>query len=327
MKFRFLIIILFISTNIFAQLDKAKGKWYLDFVKYKSGEDLEIENPLFSIYGSLNIQDDYIILNDFGKSKAKIQNYRITTKHIKFTYRFDNKYLIINEDDSDKEYYYLRALDFRKKNPDLKPKKLLVNNDTVIVYNELLNVDLYDLSDYEKINKFNEMHKSFKKYTNSDRVFKASFILTADNKIQDVKVIKSLDKKFDDDFIDISEHLNMFYKNNTGLNVLMEHTINMYSFFKKRSANELEFLNNYKIAKYYFNAKQYKLAHEIFLMLYSSEHLLRETDKSIINDIKNKLVVTSIYTQNSLETCLLLNEIKEDNYFNVKNFLRKYCPN
>lgn len=181
MKNILLLIILF-PTLIFAQGDNIKGKWILDYVTYESGDPLEIEHPLFSTFKSLDISDKHIIIYGISKNKSQIYVGRIVMRYIKYKYHFDNKYLVLKEDNDDKLYYYLRILDFKKKYPETKSEYVEYENRSVLKYNRLLNIDILNSFNFESKAKFNENIKSYKKHLFTNKIFKATFILTADNK-------------------------------------------------------------------------------------------------------------------------------------------------
>ena len=325
MKNILLLIVLF-PIVIFAQGDNIKGKWILDYVTYENGDPLEIEHPLFSTFKSLDISDKHVIIDGISKNKSQVYVGRIVMQHIKYKYHIDNKYLVLKEDDADKLYYFLRILDFKKKYPDTKSEYVEYENRSVLKYNRLLNIDILNSFNFDSVAKFQENIKSYKKHLFTNKLFKATFILTADNKIENVKIEKSISPKFDEDFIKASHNLTMLHTNNTGNDVLMEYYDYMGKYWPKRTDAQIEFFKNKVIADYYYTNKQFNLSKEIYTILYSSKDVLTGIDNHIVNEIYKKLYISLLHTNNLLEACILLNDIKETNYFEVKNYLKEYCP-
>lgn len=320
------LLILLFPTLLFAQGDNIKGKWILDYVTYENGNPLEIEHPLFSTFKSLEINDKYIIIDKINKIKAQTYVGRIATRYIKYKYHIDNKYLVLKEDKDDKLFYYLRILDFKKKYPDTKSQYVEYEGKKVLKYNELLNIDILNRYNFDSISKFHKNIKSYKKHLFANKMLKATFILTADNKIENVKIEKSISRKFDEDFIEASHNLTMLYTNNTGNDVLMEHYDYLGKYFIKRNDLQKEFFANKLIADYYFTNKQFQLSKEIYSMLYNSKDILDPVDSGVANEIYKKLYISLLHTNNLLEACIMLNDIKESNYFDVKNYIKEYCP-
>src|SRR5690606_21138206 len=153
----------------------------LDYVTYENGDPLEIENQLYSTFKSLEIYEKYIIIDKTKKIKAQTYVGRIVTRHIKYKYHIDNKYLVLKEDEDNKLYYYLRILDFKKKYPETKSEYVGYENKSVIKYNELLNIDILGSYDLDSISAFKRSIKSYEKHLYTNKMFKATFILTADN--------------------------------------------------------------------------------------------------------------------------------------------------
>lgn len=325
MKNILLLIILF-PTLIFAQGDNIKGKWILDYVTYENGDPLEIEHPLFSTFKSLDISDKNVIIDGISKNKAQTYVGRIVMRYIKYKYHFDNKYLILKEDNDNKFYYYLRILDFKKKYPETKSEYVEYENKSVLKYNELLNIDILNSFNFESKAKFHENIKSYKKHLFTNKLFKATFILTADNRIENVKIEKSISPKFDEDFIEASHNLTMLYTNNTCNDVLMEYYDYMGKYWLKRTDIQIEFFKNKAIADYYYTNKQFNLAKEIYTILYNSKDVLNGTDNDVVDEVYKKLYVSLLHTDKLIEGCILLNDIKETNYFEVRNYLKEYCP-
>jgi len=321
-----LLLILLFPTLIFAQGDNIKGKWILDYVTYENGDPLEIEHPLFSTFKSLDISDKYIIIDGISKNKSQVYVGRIVMRYIKYKYHFDNKYLVLKEDSDDKLYYFLRILDFKKNYPETRSEYVEYENKSVLKYNKLLNIDILNSFNFDSVAKFQENIKSYKKHLFTNKLFKATFILTADNKIEDVKIEKSISPKFDEDFIEASHNLTMLYTNNTDNDVLMEYYDYMGKYWPKRTDVQIEFFKNKVIADYYYTNKQFNLSKEIYTILYSSKDVLNGTDNHIVNEIYKKLYISLLHTNNLLEACILLNDIKETNYFDVRNYLKEYCP-
>jgi len=280
MKNILLLIVLF-PIVIFAQGDNIKGKWILDYVTYENGDPLEIEHPLFSTFKSLDISDKHVIIDGISKNKSQVYVGRIVMQHIKYKYHIDNKYLVLKEDDADKLYYFLRILDFKKKYPDTKSEYVEYENRSVLKYNRLLNIDILNSFNFDSVAKFQENIKSYKKHLFTNKLFKATFILTADN---------------------------------------------MGKYWPKRTDAQIEFFKNKVIADYYYTNKQFNLSKEIYTILYSSKDVLTGIDNHIVNEIYKKLYISLLHTNNLLEACILLNDIKETNYFEVKNYLKEYCP-
>ncbi len=326
MKNTILLLIIFIPTLIFAQGDNIKGKWILDYVTYEDGNPLEIENPLFSIFKSIEILDDHIIIDGIRKNKATIYVGRISTRYLKYKYYIDNKYLVLKEDKDDKLYYYLRVIDFKFKYPESKPSRIEYEGKTVLKYDRLLNVDILNNFNYDTLTAFQKNIKSYKKHSFTNKLFKATYILTADNKIEHVKIEKSVSPKFDEDFIKEAHNLSMLYNNKTENDILMEYTDFMGTYWPERNDVQKEFFANKVIADYYFTNKQFNLSKEIYTILYNSKDVLTVIDNAIVNDIYKKLYVSLLHTNNLVDACIMLNDIKESDYFNVRNYLKEYCP-
>jgi hypothetical protein len=59
MKKTLIIISFFISIFTFAQIEKLSGKWILDKVLYKDGNNLEINSPYYSYSSKYEFRDNY----------------------------------------------------------------------------------------------------------------------------------------------------------------------------------------------------------------------------------------------------------------------------
>jgi len=322
-----LLFVFFINSFVsFSQIDKIKGRWILDYVTYENGESLELDHPLYSIFNSLDLSDDLVVINNSSKLKAKYTDFRITAKNIIYNYSFDNKYLVIKEFKVDKKYYFLRVADFRVKYPEVNQAKVDYNGRKVVKYNELLDIHSLAQANIELFHEFVQLIKSYNQHSRSNKIFKANFVLTADNKIEDVTIVNSVSEKFDKEFIAVSPQLAMLYKNNSGVDVLMEYNDYLGRYFPKSSEDEIVYFENLSIADYYYKNKQYALAHQIYSLLYNNKHIVQLGNQYRITHLYKNLIICYLSTDHLLEACLMLNDVKETDYFKVKNYLLKYCP-
>lgn len=272
------------------------------------------------------IQQEYVIIDGVRKIKAQIYTGRISMRYIKYNYSFDGKYLVVQEEDDNKLYYFLKVIDFRNKYIESRPEEILYNDKKVFKYNRLLNIDHLNYYNYDSLVSFKNNIKSYKKHMFTNKEFRVNFVLTKDNNIEDVTITKSVSPQFDKNFIKQSHTLSFLYKNNTGVDVLMEYVDYMGKYLPKRNEIQKEFLANKVIADYYYDIKQFNLSREIYAILYYNKDAMTVIDQALIKEIQYKLIISLLHTNNLVEACIMLNDIRYSDYFEVRNYLKEFCP-
>lgn len=327
---KFLLLILF--DIVAAQQNNLKGDWFLDKVTYNDGKPMAINDLMFSDYQEYRIKDNMISINNYTFT-CTFTNSTISTNFLKLNYRFSNDYLVISEPGDNKLYYFLKTSDFLKEYPEFEPKKITYDNQEVYVANSIVKPTFDPPIDPKKndssLDTFISDHmQSDSQYSGSNYFFKATYILTKDNKITDIKIVNGISKRFDREFQEVLLQAEPYIKNAYGKDLLVEQIISYFQMgnsFKNRQESQLYNLS--QKANALFDKNEFKSAitayNKLLVLNYSEETLNRygsRVKRALINTGISYLALGDIPN-----ACMAFHKAGDKSNFGVRNYLIAFC--
>ncbi|SHK25817.1 hypothetical protein [Chryseobacterium polytrichastri] len=325
MKKKLSITFLLLSFFSFSQINKLQGSWILDKITYQNGNPLEVNQKMFSSFMEyVFIGNNFKINNQIFK--ASIDSKTINTDFRKINYKFQEDYLITNEEGDDKNYYFLSKNLFLKKYPEFQPKEINFENNIVFISNEVIKpifnynggTDAY----------FMKNIPSYSENSSNNNIFKAQFILTKNNKITDIKVINSISKSFDKEFTKSLLSAEKYFINDSGLDLLVEQQFNFFKMFNSFINKDEKKL--YKISQEgnkYFEINDFQNAANSYTEInnLNSSVLTNERIRYITNEIYINLGISYLVMKDQEKACKSFRNIGDETNFIVRNYLLIFC--
>lgn len=307
------------------------GQWYLDKVKFSNGSDVEVNNPMYSMYSSLRF-DNIKVYNSpsFDDGLVIIADYKLNGKRLNFTSRDfeverNGKYLLLNSSKENLNYYYLKGEDF----PDSTVAKQsfeIVDKDSIAIRS--IRFDPYFNNLEENFDDY--LRKNIPDYEFGNRrvAFSSSFIITKNNKIKDIKITSGKNKIFDREYIAALQKSEKYWKNETGKDVIMTRNINHRTFGDGR-INENKALNLSYIAGEFYNKNDFKNA--IINYLKSDEFWEKDREEGNLQEENNshgnylKLGICYLIENERAKACEYFNKNGGISDFSSRNYVLNFC--
>ncbi|OXA80414.1 hypothetical protein SAMN05444397_102182 [Flavobacterium aquidurense] len=322
MKILYLLLTILSINSIYSQSQELKGKWILDKIVYQDGTDLEINNGQYSIElkyfispNSLKINDQYFKAN---YSTKQIKNdYRI------INYTLENNYLKIQEPNDNKISYFLKTDDFIAKYPEFTLQKNVRDNDTILVANELAD---YDFQKEERLDDFISSNKPDRQAKSLPNLyFQVEFILSKNNTLRDIKVLHSISKGYDNDYINALKKAEKFLRNNTKYDLLITKEVNNLKFFEDLTdPKEKELLELIDLGNKYYSNNNFENAITTYNKIRKLE-IKNNRFKTTIENAYVKLGISYLASGNQVEACEIFHLVGNNTKFEVRNYINNFC--
>ena len=131
-------VCLFLLFSIsYAQPSKLQGEWILDYVLYKNVNPIEINNSLYSTLITYYFSANSLKINNHPLDITVDQNKIITVNRI-VNYSFQGDFLVINDEGSDKNYFFLTKKAFVAKYPEFELQEVNYEGKTVFKPNSVI---------------------------------------------------------------------------------------------------------------------------------------------------------------------------------------------
>jgi hypothetical protein len=315
-----LIIFLIVYIKNFTQSQRLKGDWILDKIVKSNGENLEINNPKYSMPIFYKINSNQLSINEI-KFKAEFHPDQISLENRNFKYRFEEKYLLLQE--GDEISLLLRAEDFIKKYPEFKPKIEVRNNDSLLVANKIIrpifnNEETFDDFIIPLITQ--EASKDM-----NDLYFKVQYILTKDNKISNIQILDKRSPQYDSQFVQALKKAEKYFQNPYGKDLLVTkemHFLKFYQDLKDKSEKNLYDIINAGF-NYYNNNNFEKAIEELSkldeLQIKGNHFKMRFQDAYI------KLGISYLAIGKNDQACISFKKAGDLTDFEVRNYLINFC--
>lgn len=322
MKILYLLLIILSINSTYSQSQELKGKWVLDKILYQDGTDLEINNGQYSIELKYFIATNSLKIND-RSFKASYSLKQIKNDYRIINYTLENKYLKIQEQNDNKISYFLKTDDFIAKYPEFTLHKIVRDNDTTIVANELADYDFQkeeSLDEYISLNKPDRRAKSL-----PNLYFQVEFILSKNNKIKDIKVLQSISEGYDNDYISALKKAERFLKNNTKYDLLITKEVNNLKFIEDLTdPKEKELFEIIELGDQYYENNNFENAITTYSKIKQLE-IKNHRFKITIEDALIKLGISYLASGNQVDACEIFHLIGNNKNFKVRNYLNNFC--
>lgn len=322
MKGILLLLILLCSFKTVSQTKELDGKWILDKTVYSDGKFLEINNSLFSTKIIYHISPNQLTING-RKFKAQFLSDQIKLENRTLKFWIEEDYLLVQEENDNKINLFLKVDNFINKFPEFKPKTEIRNNDTLTIANEIIGADFNCELTFDDFLRKNMPERPSKSFTNL--FFKAEFILTKDNKIKDVKVLNSISKEYDNEFIAALKKSEVYFVNNVNSDVLLNKEINhlkWYDDLANKSEKELYKIID-KADNYY---KQNNFAKAIIEYDKIKDLNIEKNRFNImIQEANIKLGISYLATNQTEKACSVFQNIGDATDFRIRNYVIYFC--
>lgn len=319
----FLFILLFCFLN--AQQQKLQGTWILDRITYQNGDLLEVNHPMYSNYFTYKFIGNILQISE-QKEKVDINDTTITTSIRKLNYSIENKMLTIKEVSDDKIYYFLKIDDFVQKYPEFEPVETTYEGKSVYTTNSLIKPEFNHSQNFNQYIMNNVA--SYSSVASTDNSFKVTYILTADSKIHDLKVVKSVSDTFDSQFISALMNAEKFFKNTFGKDLLVSQSFEFYNMFSNSNIkHERQIINLAKKAGELYDKNdfegalaQYEKLFALQINAYSKDRLRHMLQPALL-----RAGVANLAIGRRTEACAAFREAGNLTDFTVRNYLRNFC--
>jgi tetratricopeptide (TPR) repeat protein len=325
MKVLISLVCLFFSVIFYSQTENLKGNWILDDILYTNGNQLEINHPLFSSFTEYNISGNNLKIND-NNFKVNISQNQISTNFRKLNYKFENAYLVISEVGDDKIYYFLKSDSFLKKYTEFQPQKNSFEGKEVYIANEIVKpAFLYDqsLDDFLQKNIPSYFEESAK-----NNYFEAVYIISADNKISDIKITKGISKNFDNQFKTALLKSEKYLRNNFEKDILVTKSYNFFKIFESLTSKDEKKIDNiYEKGRGYFEKNDFENAIKSYSKI-NEINITQDLKKRFgysLDQIFMNLGISYLATNEISKSCECFSKVGGITNFKVRNYLRKFC--
>lgn len=317
-----LIILLFSSSFCYSQENNLIGKWILVRTLFDTGKKIEINSPNYSSKLTYTISPDKLKINSQSFNSTFTSN-KIKTPFRIINYSLRENYLLIQDEGDNKISYFLKIKDFIKKFPEFSLKEAQRNGITFYVDNDLSGYEFNNEHSFEEFIDKNTRDRSSKDFKNLN--FQVEFILTAENKIKDIKILNSIDNDFDNDYINALKKAEPFLENISGKDLLIFKEVNQLKWANdlndkeekklyKSRANGLEYFRNNKFEKAIVEFSQIQ-----------DLQIKNNRFKTLIKESLLNLGVSYLAIGNNDNACKIFNKIGDKTDFEIRNYLIDFC--
>jgi hypothetical protein len=320
MKKIYVLFCLLLFIKNFSQSQQLIGEWFLDRIVNSKGQNLEINNPKYSMFISYKINSNELTIND-NKFKAKFLKDQIKLENRNLKYWFETDYLLIQEDNE--IYLFLKSNDFIKKYPEFTPKTESRNNNTVMVANKLFHPIFNNEKTFDDFLISNMAQESSKNM--DDLYFKAEYILTKDNKITHIDILNKRTPQYDSQFIQALKMAETYFENPYGKDMLIteeKHFLKFFNDLTKKDEKDL-FIIIENGNNYYRNNNFLNVIQEFNKL----DDLNIEKDRFTftINDAQILLGISYLATGQNEKACTKFKKVGDLTNFQVRNYLIDFC--
>lgn len=317
-----IIIILTTLTNSYSQSKELQGQWILVRTLFSDGKRLEINNPLYSTSISYTIKPNLLDISG-QKFKATFTDDKIIMPVRTLKYTIKENYLLAQDEGDNKTSYFLKVDDFIKKFPEFELKEVERNGEILYLDNHLSGYEFAnELTYYEYMSRHTKDRDS-KDFKNL--YFKMEFILTKDNKVRDIKILNSIDKTFDEDYINVFNNAAKFFKNTSGKDLLIYKEADNLKW-----ANDVYDKNEKKLYKLrgaglnFYNENKFDKAIEQFSQIKNLD-IKPNRFGSLIKESMIKLGISYLAVGKVQEACETFELVGDKTDFEIRNYLLDFC--
>lgn len=316
------VLFLFICSISYSQQDKLQGKWILDTIQYADGGVFPINHRFYSMFLAYSFYGNQMTVNE-RSSLATISQNSISSNARKINYKFEDSYLLLQDEGDDAILYLLKYEDFYEKYPEFKPAEIQFENKKVFVANQVVSPDFLKTQIFSEyiFSNINPNHSQV-----HNRNFKANFILSKDNVISDIVIIKSISKSFDKNFIKAVKSSQKYFSNKTGKDLLMTYEKKFYDWGGPESPAKAEVTYLLRTGDDYYNNNDFVNAIEIYEKLKlknKPEVTQRGYEWTSMANIR--LGIAYLAINNPEKACKLFDELGGRTNFNVRNYILNFC--
>lgn len=319
----FILLLLFINfMNVHSQ--NLNGTWILERTIYENRNPLEINHPLYSAFTKYDFLPNSIKIND-QKFNATYLNNLIKLDFRELIFSFENNYLLIQEKGDDKIQILSKKEDFLSKNIEFKSDFEIRNQDTLYISNEVFKPQFNNELTFEDF-----LRKNISKYTSEstkNNLFKSEFVLTKDGKIKDIRILSGISKSFDNEFIEVLNKTESYFKNDTGKDFLIKHNFNFFQMFKGLTEKiEKEFYAIQKKGNLYFEKNEFEKAIIEYEKLDSMDlNSIRARLGFLYSEAFINLGVSYLAVNKNEDACNSFLKVGDIRNFNVRNYIINFC--
>jgi len=316
-------IFLFIAFSFcYSQNQNLIGKWILVKTMFNDGRNIEINNPNYSTKLIYTIKPKSIKINN-QNFDATFSSEQIKTQFRKINFLIKEKYLIAQDEGDNKTSYFLKVDDFIQKYPEFSLKEIEKNGQTLYLDNDLSGYEFNNELSFEEYISKNTKDRDSKDFINLN--FQVEFVLTKDNKIQDIKVLNSIDNSFDNEYINALKKSEKFFQNLTGKNLLIRDEINQLKWANDLSDKDEKKLYQIRAKglEFYRNNK-FEKAIEQFLQVESLD-IKNNRFKTLIKECLLDLGISYLAIGQNENACKTFERIGDKTDFEIRNYLIDFC--
>lgn len=314
--------LLLVFVKSFSQNKNLLGTWVLDKIIYSNGNDIEVNNELFSYELIYKIAPNRITINDY-LFDATFSDKLIQMGNRKINYEFKNNYFILKDVDDNKIYLFLKRENFIKKYPEFRPKIEVIKGDTLLISNPvtkpIFNSEI-SFSDFLNINMFQGSTKNEK-----DLYFKAEYTVTKDNKIKNISIIDGRNSRYDSEFISALKKAEIFVQNPFVNDLVETKEVHFLRFYKDLELeDEKELFKIIEKGESYYNKQVFKKAIVEFEKI-KDLHIQENNYRMMIADANLKLAISYLGINQIDKACTTFRSIGDITDFKVRNYLINFC--
>lgn len=325
MKTKITIIAIFVSLLSYSQASKLTGTWILDKTVFQDGSILEIDNLDFSKYSQYEFYGNKMVI-DGMEIPVTITENTIETKALKIFYELRDNYLLLQHENDNKIMLFLKPETFLLKYPEFKNSEKIVSGKSVVEENEIFRAEFKIIGGFNKyLAGFIQRYDNYPQFLN---YFKVQFILTPENRIENINVIQGISKDFDKKITQYILESEKYFQNKTGTNLLFSRsfTQNRYINFERGniSKEEKQFIEqSEKISKLISDQDIEKA--DIELEKFDIFALNKEIYKSASEPLHRKLGIAYLSKYRFEKACQNFEKAGGITNFSVRNYIINFC--
>lgn len=339
MRKNFILLFLSLFTIFFSQNNKLEGRWILDKETELDGNLLPINDYSFSHYEDYKFVGNKMLISGL-EMPVTISANKIKTPGSDFEYLFNGKYLILKNIRSKRIYWLLRPDSFIELYPEFRPKEIKIGDRIVYRENMILIPDFNYEGGFNGYLKKISDNYNFLPHTDDYSIFE--FIITKDSKMEDIKIIESFSKDFDEILIRQLKNAEKLFRNVTGKDILFQRkqkfkvydgmfvSSNISSDFdiskdKKNNSNHKEMnkiVKIYEKGNSFYLANNFKKAVETYEQI---ETLGSVSDSEMLESIYIRLGVSHLANETFSAACESFNKAGGITNFKSRNYLLNFC--
>lgn len=322
MKLIFTIVILILSTVSYSQQQKLQGKWILDFVKHADGSAFPFNHNYYSVFMSYSFYGDQMLINE-RMLLVTIDKKSIVSDMRKINFRFEDSYLLLQDQGDNTIMYFLKVEDFVAKYPEFQAQKMIFENKEVFEANEVIKPDFINPLPFSHY----VLSKSRISNTQSfEGDFKAKFIVSKKNVLTNIVIVNGISKAFDQEFSRILKNSQQYFSNDTGKDLIVSYEKTYLKKWPKKTKVQEEIELSLRTANKYYDNNDFLKVIEVHqeLKLNNKPEVIKQMYRT--NKLANvSLGVAYLATNNPEKACQIFEEMGGKTNFNVRNYIVNFC--